>query len=136
LFFAVFKSATEAGEKSSYDYVLCTHKALHQDAAVEDLKPLIKPHSTIVIAQNGVGNEDLFRERYPQNSIISFAVSFQTTLPKLYLNPYFRFGLEQTSSDLENFSPAIENTQTWAYSQTLTSTQHWNSNTLRPWPHF
>lgn len=64
----------------SYDYVICAHKALQQDAAVGDIQPLIKPQTTIVIAQNGVGNEDPFRERYPENSIISCAVSTQLTL--------------------------------------------------------
>jgi 2-dehydropantoate 2-reductase len=35
---------------------------------------VIKSNTTIVIAQNGIGNEDLFREKYPQNSIISCAI--------------------------------------------------------------
>jgi ketopantoate reductase len=80
LVFAVFKSAAEAGENLTYDYVLCAAKALNQAAVVEGVKPLIKSQTTIVIAQNGVGNEDLFRARYPENSIISCAVSPQTTI--------------------------------------------------------
>jgi 2-dehydropantoate 2-reductase len=35
---------------------------------------VINPNTTIVVAQNGVGNEDPFRERYPQNSIISCGI--------------------------------------------------------------
>lgn len=44
-------------------------------ASAEELAPVIKPHTTIVIAQNGVGNEDAFRDKYPTNTIISCAVS-------------------------------------------------------------
>jgi ketopantoate reductase len=65
---------------NGYDYVICSFKALNQDTTIHDLKPLIKPRTTIVIAQNGVGNEDLFRFRYPENSIISCAVSPQISM--------------------------------------------------------
>ncbi|KAH8680541.1 ketopantoate reductase PanE/ApbA-domain-containing protein [Xylariales sp. PMI_506] len=70
----VFKSAAEAGQNAKYDYVICAHKATNQDAAAEDLRPVISSGTTIVITQNGVGNEDAFRSRYPNNSIISCAV--------------------------------------------------------------
>lgn len=116
--FPVFKSAAEAGEKLSYDYVICAHKALNQDAAINDIKPLISPQTIIVIAQNGVGNEDPFRVRYPENSIISCAVSPQTTIfvrPEFTL--YYRSGSEQINQALESLLPVTESIPIWGYFQ-------------------
>jgi len=67
---AVFKSPSEA--TTPYSYVVCAHKALKLDNVIPDaLSPAIGPDTTIVIIQNGVGNEDPFRARYPDNTIIS-----------------------------------------------------------------
>jgi len=67
---AVFKTPAEA--TSPYSYVVCAHKALKLDNVIPDaLSPAIGPATTIVIIQNGVGNEDPFRARYPSNTIIS-----------------------------------------------------------------
>ena len=66
----VFKQASEATEK--YDYVVCAHKALELSAAVPHaLENAVGPDTTMAIIQNGVGNEDPFREKYPTNTIIS-----------------------------------------------------------------
>ena len=65
----VFKTPSEA--TSPYSYVVCAHKALKLDNVIPDaLEPAIGPATTIVIIQNGVGNEDPFRDRYPSNTII------------------------------------------------------------------
>jgi len=70
----VFKQPSEATDK--YDYIVCAHKALKLDQKVPDaLRPAVGADTTIVIIQNGVGNEDPFREAFPQNTIISCVVS-------------------------------------------------------------
>jgi ketopantoate reductase len=58
------------------DYVVCAHKAIDQDEVAAQLKPVIDPsRTTIVVIQNGVGNEEPFRTQFPQNSIITCVVS-------------------------------------------------------------
>jgi len=66
----VLKTPAEAGEK--YDYVVCVHKAIDQSSVPKQLAPAIDETKTcIVIIQNGVGNEDPFREAFPQCPILS-----------------------------------------------------------------
>jgi ketopantoate reductase len=58
------------------DYVVCAHKAIDQDDVAAQLKPVVDPsRTTIVIIQNGVGNEEPFRKQFPQNTIITCVVS-------------------------------------------------------------
>ncbi|POR31155.1 2-dehydropantoate 2-reductase [Tolypocladium paradoxum] len=67
---AVFRSAAEANMK--FDYIICTHKAIAQDAVPAQLAPVADEETTtFVIIQNGVGNEDPFRARFPKTTIIS-----------------------------------------------------------------
>lgn len=57
------------------DYVVCAHKAIDQDHVAAQLQPVVDPsRTTIVIIQNGVGNEEPFRKQFPQNSIITCVV--------------------------------------------------------------
>lgn len=59
---------------TTFDYVICTQKALDTDRVVATLAPAIGEQTTIVIIQNGVGNEEPFREAFPTCSIISCVV--------------------------------------------------------------
>lgn len=70
----VLKTPAEAGE--TYDYIVCAHKAIDQDAAVKAIAPAVDPDkTTIVIIQNGVGNEEPFRSEWPKATIITCVVS-------------------------------------------------------------
>ncbi|OQE03954.1 hypothetical protein PENSOL_c001G03185 [Penicillium solitum] len=53
------------------DYIVCAHKAIDQDEVVAKLQPAIDSKTTIVVIQNGVGNEEPFRKQFPENSIIT-----------------------------------------------------------------
>ena len=61
---------------SPFDYVVCAHKAIDQESVAARLKPAINENTTIVIIQNGVGNEEAFRNSYPQSSIITCVVCY------------------------------------------------------------
>ncbi|RAL13889.1 ketopantoate reductase family protein [Aspergillus homomorphus CBS 101889] len=55
-----------------FDYVVCTNKAIDVDDVARSLAPAITAEkTTIVIIQNGVGNEEPFRRLYPGNEIVS-----------------------------------------------------------------
>ena len=62
-------------DMSPVDYVVCAHKAIDQDEVVAQLQPAIDSKTTIVIIQNGVGNEEPFRKHFPNNTIITCVVS-------------------------------------------------------------
>lgn len=69
----MIKTPAEADQK--YDYVVCAHKAVDQDSAVKAVEPVIdQDRTTVVIIQNGVGNEEPFRKAYPRVTIISCVV--------------------------------------------------------------
>ncbi|BCS18622.1 ketopantoate reductase family protein [Aspergillus puulaauensis] len=65
----VIKSIDEVS--GPFDYVVCAHKAIDQEAVAARLQPAISDKTTIVIIQNGVGNEEPFRANFPNSSIIS-----------------------------------------------------------------
>ncbi|KAB8274508.1 FMN-dependent dehydrogenase-domain-containing protein [Aspergillus minisclerotigenes] len=65
----VIKSLDEVS--GPFDYVVCAHKAIDQEAVVTRLQPAINEKTTIVIIQNGVGNEEPFRNTFPMSSIIT-----------------------------------------------------------------
>ncbi|KAI8624998.1 2-dehydropantoate 2-reductase [Xylariaceae sp. FL1651] len=68
--YKVVKSAAEA--QSTFDYIVCAHKAINQASVPEQLASAVdEEKTTIVIIQNGVGNEEPFRKRFPGASIIS-----------------------------------------------------------------
>jgi ketopantoate reductase len=71
-----------------YDYVVCVNKAINQDAVAKSLAPVVDDTTTIVLIQNGVGNEDPFRSQFPNCSILSCVVR---------LSPHF-FPSQPTSS--------------------------------------
>lgn len=73
----VVKSAEEAGQ--TFDYIVCCHKAITQDTVPEQIAAGVdEKKTTIVIIQNGVGNEEPFRNRFPTTTILSCVVSRQS----------------------------------------------------------
>jgi 2-dehydropantoate 2-reductase len=63
---------TPAEAQGPFDYIVCAHKAINNDAVAETLKPAVDPdRTTIVIIQNGVGNEEPFRKAFPKSCILS-----------------------------------------------------------------
>lgn len=73
----VLRKVADAG--TTFDYVVCAHKAIHQDTVPEQIAAGVdEGKTTIVIIQNGVGNEEPFRDSFPSATIISCVVS--TTL--------------------------------------------------------
>ncbi|KAG4033926.1 hypothetical protein MFRU_004g04210 [Monilinia fructicola] len=65
----VIKTPLEA--PGHYDYIVCSNKATDQETVAKSLASIISDDTTIVIIQNGVGNEDSFRALYPHSTIIS-----------------------------------------------------------------
>ncbi|KAJ5668706.1 hypothetical protein N7462_009776 [Penicillium macrosclerotiorum] len=65
----VIKTPAEA---SAMDYVVCAHKAIDQEDVATKLQPVVdQKRTTIVIIQNGVGNEEAFRKTFPESSILT-----------------------------------------------------------------
>ncbi|CAI7647310.1 unnamed protein product [Penicillium pancosmium] len=65
----VVRSPAEAGP---VDYVVCAHKAIDQEEVAVRLAPVVdQDRTTIVIIQNGVGNEEAFRNQFPKSSILT-----------------------------------------------------------------
>lgn len=68
------KTPVEA--ESTFDYVVCAHKAIGQDTVPAMIAPAVdEKRSTLVIIQNGVGNEEPFRKAFPKVPIITCVVS-------------------------------------------------------------
>ena len=89
----------------TFDYIVCANRAIDQDKVVSQLQPAVdESKTTIVIIQNGVGNEETFRKKFPGCSIITCVVGIisksATELP-IYL---FRRGQEQLKSVLESLN--------------------------------
>lgn len=60
---------------TNFDYVVCTNKAITVDVpASEQIAPAVSKDTAIVIIQNGIGVEEEFRNRFPENVIISGVV--------------------------------------------------------------
>ena len=71
--FKVVKTPAETHRQ--FDYIVCAHKAINQDSVPKQLEPVIENgKTTIVIIQNGVGNEEPFRKAFPECSIITCVV--------------------------------------------------------------
>ena len=70
----VVKNVAEAGK--TFDYIVCCHKAINQDAVPEQLAAGVDENkTTLVIIQNGVGNEEPFRKAFPKAVVLSCVVS-------------------------------------------------------------
>ncbi|RYC57492.1 hypothetical protein CHU98_g8705 [Xylaria longipes] len=68
--YKVVKTPAEA--QCTFDYIVCAHKAIDQASVPKQLVPAVdEKKTTIVIIQNGVGNEEPFRQAFPGASILS-----------------------------------------------------------------
>ncbi|KAK3058586.1 i-AAA protease yme1 [Extremus antarcticus] len=65
----VYRTPSEAGH--TFDFNVCAHKAVNPSAAPPLFKDVIDDGTTFVLVQNGVGNEEPFRNAFPKCSIIS-----------------------------------------------------------------
>lgn len=75
------RSAAEAGHK--FDYIVCAHKAIDQASVPPQIAPAVdETRSTIVIIQNGVGNEEPFQSAFPTTTILSCVVCPAYFLPQ------------------------------------------------------
>ncbi|KAL2847632.1 ketopantoate reductase PanE/ApbA-domain-containing protein [Aspergillus pseudodeflectus] len=69
----VIRDPSEASS-TNFAFVVCTHKAVDPEGAIVPLDPVISQDTTIVVLQNGVGNEDPFRKRFPDQTVVSGVV--------------------------------------------------------------
>ncbi|KAJ5123774.1 hypothetical protein N7448_009871 [Penicillium atrosanguineum] len=70
--FHPYRVVRSPSEASTVDYVVCAHKAIDQEDVAVQLKPVVdQSRTTIVIIQNGVGNEEAFRKQFPGSSILT-----------------------------------------------------------------
>ncbi|KAH6687040.1 2-dehydropantoate 2-reductase [Verticillium dahliae] len=77
----VLRTVAEAGQK--FDLIVCANKALDQDASAAQIAPAVdEERTTIAIIQNGVGNEESFRIRFPRTTIISCVTWTAATQPE------------------------------------------------------
>ena len=71
---ATLKTPEEAGH--SFDFIVCANKATDLHFTAKQLGPVVdQDRTTIVLMQNGVGNEDPFHKRFPKCTILSGVVS-------------------------------------------------------------
>ncbi|KAL2075212.1 hypothetical protein VTL71DRAFT_154 [Oculimacula yallundae] len=63
---------TPAESQATFDYVVCAHKAIGQSSIPSKLAPAVEAgKTTLVVIQNGVGNEEPFRNAFPSSPIIT-----------------------------------------------------------------
>ncbi|KAF4119343.1 2-dehydropantoate 2-reductase [Geosmithia morbida] len=68
--YRVVRTAAEAA--TTFDYIVCAHKALNQASVPSQIASCVSDReTTIAIIQNGVGNEEPFRAAFPTATIIS-----------------------------------------------------------------
>ncbi|KAL2813486.1 ketopantoate reductase PanE/ApbA-domain-containing protein [Aspergillus cavernicola] len=94
----VIRSPSEITGKH-FDFIVCTHKAIDPVGALIPLDPVVDKETTFVVLQNGVGNEDPFRERFPHCTIISGVVWVGASQP----NPGIIFHTSSENTDLGLF---------------------------------
>jgi len=68
------KDAAASGKK--FDYVLCANKAFLDStpSLADTLRPVVSENTSIVLLQNGAGNEDPLHAAFPATTIISAVV--------------------------------------------------------------
>ncbi|PYI00520.1 ketopantoate reductase family protein [Aspergillus sclerotiicarbonarius CBS 121057] len=118
----VIRSPSELAQPA--DYIVCTNKAIDPDSVVHSLAPAVGKDTTIVIIQNGVGNEDPFRAAYPTCTIISCVTWVGASQPSPGLV------LHTTSEDTElglypnpNLPATVESTRLTTFTTLLTQGQ-------------
>ncbi|THX09469.1 2-dehydropantoate 2-reductase [Aureobasidium pullulans] len=105
---------------TTYDYIICAHKAISPGLDPNDFRSVANMDTTFVILQNGVGNEEPFRNAFPYCSIVSCVIWVGATqdLPGvirhtasehtdigLYPNPRLEAEVEETR--LEGFAAML-----------------------------
>ncbi|KYG42198.1 hypothetical protein M433DRAFT_74305 [Acidomyces richmondensis BFW] len=74
------EAAVQLAEGEAFDYVVVTAKAMPDAKISEIIAPAItKGRTCIVLIQNGVGIEEEYRQRFPQNPLLSCVVYLPTT---------------------------------------------------------
>ncbi len=58
------------------DVLWLTVKATDVESAIEDIKPIVKPNTTIICSQNGLGSSDIVQSFFPDNNVIPAIVAF------------------------------------------------------------
>ncbi|EXJ92828.1 2-dehydropantoate 2-reductase [Capronia epimyces CBS 606.96] len=79
----VVRSVDEAvaeSEGQPFDYVVVTAKAIPSTPSIPDqLRAAVSENTTIVLIQNGIGIEDIYRSAFPSNPILSCVVYLPAT---------------------------------------------------------
>ncbi|TIA10854.1 2-dehydropantoate 2-reductase [Aureobasidium pullulans] len=105
---------------TTYDYIICAHKAILPGLDPNDFRSVANMDTTFVILQNGVGNEEPFRNAFPYCSIVSCVIWVGATQDSpgvirhtasehtdigLYPNPRLEAEVEETR--LEGFAAML-----------------------------
>lgn len=76
----VVKSPAEAAKEGPFDYVIISTKAFPDTETSKVIEPAVtKGRTTIVLIQNGIGIEDEYVKRFPENPLLSCVVYLPTT---------------------------------------------------------
>ncbi|PIB02901.1 putative 2-dehydropantoate 2-reductase [Cercospora beticola] len=76
----VARTPQEAAENGPYDYLLVATKAFPESKTSETIAPAVTPgKTTIALLQNGVGIEQEYAERFPENTLLSCVIYQPTT---------------------------------------------------------
>ena len=76
----VVRSPAEAAKDGPFDYVIVSTKALPDDETSKVIEPAVtKGRTTIALIQNGIGIEDEYAKRFPENPLLSCVVYLPAT---------------------------------------------------------
>lgn len=76
----VVQSPAEAAKDGPYDYVIVSTKALPDAETSKVIEPAVtKSRTTIALIQNGIGIEDEYAKRFPDNPLLSCVVYLPAT---------------------------------------------------------
>ncbi|KAL8287099.1 hypothetical protein RQP46_004105 [Phenoliferia psychrophenolica] len=79
----VVKTPKDA-EGVKFDFIVCTNKAISMTpTASEQIEPAVSEGTVIVVVQNGVGNADQFKERFPNNVVLSAVTWVNANAPSV-----------------------------------------------------
>ncbi|KAF8917392.1 putative ketopantoate reductase [Mucidula mucida] len=72
-FHGVVKTPSDPSIASTkFSFVVCANKAITANPPIsEQIAPAVSENTTIVLIQNGVGNEEEFQKRFPNNTVLS-----------------------------------------------------------------
>jgi 2-dehydropantoate 2-reductase len=105
----VVRSVAEARDEA-FDYVILANKFNGVPNTANTISRLVRPETTIVLTQNGIGNETLFRHLYPHNTILSVICNisceqkrpgFVTASAQIQSHPFFVGLYDRTNSPMD-----------------------------------